>query len=137
MSDFLRDKRIFYVEDDVFNRSIVQTILERHGAQFQFDRWGKDQTINKLKAFLPLDLVLLDLMLPGDVSGYDVFHAIKSDVALDHLSVVIISAADPSIEMLKARRLGFDGYISKPVDVMTFPMQLKDFFEGKPLWISA
>jgi CheY-like chemotaxis protein len=68
----LDNKRIFYVEDDVKNRIIVQTMLEHAGAVVGFARWGGDNVIAKLCNFQP-DIILLDLSMPFGVSGYDVF----------------------------------------------------------------
>lgn len=132
----LNNKRIFYIEDDIFNRSIVQTILERYGVKFWFDRWGKEQTIQRLLKFQPVDLILLDLMLPDGVTGYDIYAEILNTPALADIPAIIVSAADPSIEMPKARQLGINGYISKPIDVMTFPRYLVEFFQGESVWVA-
>lgn len=132
----LKDKRIFYIEDDIFNRSIVQTILERYGVKFWFDRWGKEQTIQRLLKFQPVDLILLDLMLPDGVTGYDIYAEILNTPELANIPAIIVSAADPSIEMPKARQLGINGYISKPIDVMTFPRYLVEFFQGESVWVA-
>ena len=133
----LENRRIFYIEDDLNNRAVVQTILERNGAKFAFERWGDANSLTKLEAFMPVDLILLDLMLPNHVSGYDVYEAIRADSGLRDVPVVIISAADPSIEMPKARRKGIQGYISKPIDVLTFPRLIAHFFEGQSIWVAS
>lgn len=132
----LKDKRIFYIEDDINNRAVVQTILEQNGAKFAFERWGGSQALTRLSEFMPVDLVLLDLMFPRGVSGYDIYDAIRQEIRFATIPVVIVSAADPSIEMPKARRKGLDGYISKPIDVFAFPRLLAKFFAGQSIWVA-
>jgi CheY-like chemotaxis protein len=130
----LEGKRIFYVEDDVKNRSLVQIILEQAGATIGFERWGKDQTLPRLRAFAPVDLILLDLMLPRGVTGYDVFDAIRAEPEFAHVPIVAISASDPSIEIPRTRARGFAGFISKPIDLQSFPTQISTLINGQQIW---
>lgn len=129
----LKGKRIFYVEDDVRNRAIVQLVLEQHGATMDFERWGKD-TIERLRAFAPIDIILLDLMFPDRVTGYDVYQAIRREPEFDHIPIVAVSAADPAIEMSKTRAMGFDGFISKPIHLVVFPKQILSVLQGQHIW---
>jgi CheY-like chemotaxis protein len=58
-------KRIFNIEDDVKNRSVVKTILEYAGALVASESWGRIEIVfARLEIFLPVDLILLDLMFP-------------------------------------------------------------------------
>lgn len=133
----LKGKRIFYVEDNVENRAIAQLILERHGAKVDFERWGGAGTLIRLKAFMPVDLILLDLMFPENVTGYDIFELIRRQPAFAHIPVVAISAADPSVEMQKVRTKGFNGFISKPINLVQFPQQIVSVMEGKRVWYAG
>lgn len=129
----LDGKRIFLLEDDVNNLAIIMSILKRNKASVLYDTWGT-ATVQKIRKNLPLDLILLDLMLPGGVSGYDVFAEIKQVPDLVNIPVVVVTASDPSIEMPKARNLGFSGYISKPVRGRTFPHALVQVLDGEAVW---
>jgi CheY-like chemotaxis protein len=131
----LADKRIFYVEDDVKNRAIAHMILEREGAKVGFERWGREDTLKRLREFAPVDLILLDLMFPRDVSGYDVFDMIRSQPEFAHIPIVAVSASDPSIEIPKTKAKGFAGFISKPVSLHTFPAQILAFLNGEEAWV--
>jgi CheY-like chemotaxis protein len=130
----LENKRIFYVEDDQLNRTIVQTVLEGQKVTFAFDKWAFVETlIPKIKAFKP-DLILLDLMLPLNISGYDVYTTLRGTPYFASTPIVAVSAADPSIEMPRCRKEGFNGFIAKPIDVMNFPQQLIKVLEGEKVW---
>ncbi len=130
----LAGKRIFYIEDDNKNRAIAQMILEREGAAMGFERWGRSELIARLAAFMPVDLILLDLMLPHGVTGYDVFDAIRSQPGFEHTPIVALSASDPAIEVPKTQARGFAGFISKPISLTTFPQQIVSLISGEHIW---
>lgn len=130
----LQGKNIFLLEDDPINYSVILTILRQHGAILTHDYWG-DTTLSRLKNHpFPLDLILLDLMLPGQATGYDVFDAIRALPELDNVPIVAVSAADPDVEMPRARAKGFSGYISKPINRRHFPEQLVQILAGETFW---
>ena len=129
----LDDKRIFVVEDDPTNLAIISTILRRHGATVLFDNWGSG-TVEKLLDSRPIDIILLDLALPRGVSGYDIYDQIREEKALDEVPVVIVTAADPSMEMNKAREKGVNGFISKPISYGTFGRAVANVLEGREIW---
>src|ERR1700694_1595015 len=104
----LSGKRIFIVEDNPENLAIMRVAMGKVGAICVYDRWGTD-TIQKLLDFKPIDLVLLDLMLPYGVSGYDIFDEMRCLPELAAVQEVIISASDPSVELPKAKAKGFSG----------------------------
>lgn len=130
----LKDKNIFLLEDDPINYSVILTILRQHGAITTHDYWG-DTTLSRLKSHpMPLDLILLDLMLPGQASGYDLYDAIREIPELENVPVVAVSAADPDVEIPKARAKGFCGFISKPINRRRFPEQLVQILDGETFW---
>ena len=129
----LQDKQIFIIEDDATNLAIISSILRRNGATVSYDRWGRE-TIERIIKAMPIDIILLDLMLPNGVSGYDIFEQIKATPELNGLPVVAVSASDPGIEMNRARQKGLMGFISKPVDHKRFPHHIATIIEGTPFW---
>ncbi|MDZ4766529.1 MAG: response regulator [Chloroflexota bacterium] len=130
----LKNRRLFYIEDDVKNRLIVQMIVESAGARIDFERWGFIEiAIPKLRAFHP-EIILLDLMFPMKHTGYDVFDAIRKVPELAYTPIVAVSASDPSIEIPKAKAHGFAGFIGKPLNLMRFPLQLAFILEGNQFW---
>lgn len=133
-SQLLKNRRIFYIEDDVKNRLVVQTILENVGARLDFERWGFIEiAIPKLKAFNP-EIILLDLMFPLKHTGYDVYDAIRKLPEFSKIPIVAVSASDPGIEVPKAKAHGFAGYIAKPLNLQKFPLQIAHILAGNALW---
>ena len=130
----LQGKTIFLVEDDALNFAVIRTTLRRVGAAVPYDHWG-DTTLTRMKEFSSqLSMILLDLMLPDGVSGYDIFIAIKGDAQLADIPVVAISAADADVEIPRAKEMGFNGFISKPIMHDQLPSQLKSILEGNQIW---
>jgi CheY-like chemotaxis protein len=131
----LKNKRIFMIEDNLNNRAITQMLLEQQGARTAFERWGMD-VIEKLEKFMPIDLILLDLMFPGGITGYDIFLNIRSYEQFRHIPIAAISASDPGMAISKTQEMGFNGYISKPINMMIFPQQILALLNGETVWDS-
>lgn len=108
-------------------------MLETKGATVKVDGWGID-TIDQLLHFAPFHLVLLDLMLPDEASGYDLYHKIREHSELDDVPIALVTASDPDVEMNRARDLGFDGFISKPLDFGAFPKRIRKLLDGHEVW---
>ncbi|MBL8156940.1 MAG: response regulator [Anaerolineae bacterium] len=131
----LKNKRIFIIEDDVRNRIVFQMALVREGAVVDFERWD-DHMLSRMRSTTnPIDLIVLDLMLPGNRSGFDLYDQIRTIEHLNGVPVVAVSAMDPSLAMPIAISKGLDGFIAKPIDTYHFPRQLLQVIEGKPFWL--
>jgi len=62
----------------------------------------------------PPDLILLDLMLPGQFDGFEVCARIRSEPATQAIPVVIISALDDEESRSRAIKAGATAYYTKP-----------------------
>ncbi len=65
------------------------------------------------------DLILLDLNLPKK-DGREVLEEIKSDDALKHIPVVILTTSQAEQDVLRTYRLSANAYVTKPVDLERF-----------------
>lgn len=129
----LLGKHIFIVEDDPTNMAVNAVTLKRSGARITQDIWNIG-TVAQLLKRLPVDVILLDLMLRHNMNGYDIFHEIKMHPYLQDIPVVAVSAADPTIEIPKAKSLGFAGFIGKPIMPRLFGSQILQCINGDPVW---
>lgn len=132
----LKGKRIFIVEDNAANRTIQQTMLEQEGAVTitgPWSNWDAD-SLDKIRRYLPIHLILLDLMLSPRVSGYDIFQLIRSDPELAAIPIVAVSASNASEAIARTKEMGFNGFISKPVRYDTFTNALAHVINGRPVW---
>ncbi len=129
----LQGKRIFVVEDNIGNLTITKTLLEAHGALIATHRSGHE-VMPHLKSFLPVDLIILDLMLPSGVTGYDIFSAIRTESEFDHVPIIAMSVIDRSKVVPQAKGRGFSSFISKPINFQQFPKQIADIIAGANIW---
>ena len=72
------------------------------------------------QARLPLpDLILLDLNLPRK-DGREVLKAVKSEPALVHIPIIILTTSSAERDVMESYRLGANAYVVKPVDLDRF-----------------
>jgi CheY-like chemotaxis protein len=129
----LSQKRIFVVEDNIGNLTIAKTLLQAHGAIVATHRFGHD-VLPHLKNFHPIDLIILDLMLPSGMTGYDIFTSIRSQPEFDGIPIIAMSVMDRSKAVPEVKKRGFSGYISKPISFQEFPKQIGDIIAGQNIW---
>lgn len=131
----LKGKRIFIIEDNPKNFAIAKTLLEMEGAAVHFDRFG-DDTFSRLKAFAPVDGILLDLMFPNNISGYDLFDQIRQLPEFATVPIIAMSASDPATAIPHTQAQGFAGFISKPISYNHFAEQIAHvIIDNEPIWI--
>ena len=101
--------KIAFVEDEEDLNSLIKTYLEHEGYEVTSYLSGTDaiKDIDENP-----DLWILDIMLPGDISGYDIIKKIreKNDV----VPVIFTSARDEQLDKIIGLELGSDDYITKP-----------------------
>jgi DNA-binding response OmpR family regulator len=106
-----RRARILVVEDEPRLGELVRLYLERDGHAVTVVADGRVaiETFDALDA-VPIDLVVLDLMLPG-MSGEAVLTAIRER---GDTPVLIASAKRSDVERIAGLRMGADDYLAKP-----------------------
>lgn len=132
----LTGKNIFIVEDNLQNRVVYTMALKVHGATIEFDRWG-DNTLFRLSAFDELALIILDLMLPGGITGYYIHDTIRRVPRYDAVPIIAVSAEEPAIAIPKAQQHGFNGFIAKPIDEDLFAQQVARVINGESIWYAG
>lgn len=137
MSEFLKGKRVLVVEDNPMNRAVFTIFFASHEMNVVFDYFGKD-TPNRLAGLQhKVDFIILDLMLPAAVSGFDVYDEIRAVPDYANIPILIVSAADPSTAIPRAQALGVNGFISKPINDELFPSQLEAILRGENIWFDG
>jgi CheY-like chemotaxis protein len=129
----LKGKHIFIVEDNVQNRVVFKIALLMHGAMVDFERSG-EETIQRLQSLKKVDLIILDLMLRGGISGFALFEAIRRLPQFVQVPIIAVSAAEPATAIPLARKMGFSGFIAKPIDDDLFPKQIAAIIGGEQIW---
>ena len=109
--------RILIVEDSPDNMKLFRTILTLKGHEVSGLPSG-DELLPALEQFDP-ELVLMDIQLPGK-DGFTLLREIRAS-AFTKVRVVALSAHAMTGDRERAMEAGFDGYITKPIDIRSFP----------------
>jgi len=104
---------LLVVDDNEMDRDMLSRRLERQGHTVAVADSGP-QALDLLKSH-SFDLVLLDVMMP-DMNGYQVLEHLKSDHALRHIPVIMLSALDEMDSVVRCIELGAEDYLPKPFD---------------------
>lgn len=119
-------KCILIVEDNELNKKLFRDLLEANGYKTLHTSDGL-QVLDMARIHKP-DLILMDIQLP-EISGLEITGWLKSDPELKAIPVVAITAFAMKGDEEKILAGGCEGYISKPISVVTFLSTVKKYTE--------
>jgi DNA-binding response OmpR family regulator len=116
-----RKPKIVVIDDDRGTAELIQMMLRARGYAVDLVYSGADaldlfeRVAREASPWhpLPIDLVLLDIMMPG-VDGFKVCQMIKHDPLLKYIPVIMVTALDSASDKVTAVEFGADDYITKP-----------------------
>lgn len=100
---------IALVEDEEDLNKLIQTYLKKAGYEVIPFYNGKD-ALNNINT--KVHLWILDIMLPNNISGYDIIKEIRKNNEI--MPVIFTSARDKDLDKIIGLELGSDDYITKP-----------------------
>jgi CheY-like chemotaxis protein len=104
--------KILVVEDQDSIRRMIEALVQARGHTVTAVASGtKAIDVIQVEAH---DLVLLDLMLPGQYDGFEVCRRLRADPATRHVPVLIISAMDDPESRARALEAGATAFYTKP-----------------------
>ncbi len=104
---------ILIVDDDWMNREVLQAHLESAGYQVLSANSGPAAL--QLIAAQPVDLVLLDVRMPG-MDGYEVCARLRGDEQTASVPVLLITALEDEDFKTHGLEAGADDFLTKPLD---------------------
>lgn len=107
--------KILIVDDDVRVAEFIGSYLRAAGHDCLAARTGIDAL--NLARSRGVDLMVLDLMLPGGTSGFEVCRRVRSDPDLYTTPILLLSAMSGEEEVLHGLAQGADDFVPKPFDV--------------------
>jgi two-component system cell cycle response regulator DivK len=112
---------ILIVEDSPDNMKLFRALLVMRGHEV-VGLTGGDGLLETIRRERPA-LVLMDIQLPGK-DGFTLLAEIRGS---EHapLTVLALTAHAMSGDRERALEAGFDGYITKPIDIRSFPQQVQ------------
>jgi len=106
--------RILIVDDNADAANALRYLLENEGHQVRVASDGP-QGLALARDFMP-DVVLLDIGLPK-LNGFEIAKLIRGDSSLRQVTLIAISGYGQASDRVRASDVGFDHYLTKPVDV--------------------
>ena len=108
----LKDSKILIVEDEHDINRLIELVLLSDGYHNIKKAYDGQEALNIIKNYMP-DLVLLDVMLP-EIDGFTVCKAIKQDIRLKNIPIIMLTAKKMEEDIVKGFECGAIDYITKP-----------------------
>ncbi|HEV8230337.1 MAG TPA: response regulator, partial [Candidatus Limnocylindria bacterium] len=113
---------ILIVEDNDKNLKLARDLLRYHGFE-TIEATSAEDGLPLARDRKP-QLVLMDIQLPG-MDGVSALEKLRADAATSRIPVVAMTASVMKEDRERFDKAGFDGFITKPIDVKAFPDQIR------------
>jgi CheY-like chemotaxis protein len=108
-------RKVLLVDDDVRNIFALTSALEQKGVEVVVGRNGFE-ALEKLDEVRDIDLVLMDIMMPG-MDGLEATRRIRKDPRLVNLPIIAVTAKAMKDDQEQCLRAGASDYLAKPIDL--------------------
>lgn len=108
---------VLIIDDEPDNIDVVVVCLEFQNATAK-SATGGAEAIDILQEFQPT-FILLDLTMPG-IDGWELHQRIRAEPKTSHIPIIALTAHAMEGDKERVLAAGFNGYISKPIEVLTF-----------------
>jgi two-component system cell cycle response regulator DivK len=108
------NRQVLVVEDNEKNMKLVRDVLRATGYTTLGATTGED-AVELAQSHEPA-LVLMDVQLPG-IDGLEALRRLRQDELTASIPVLAVTAQAMSGDRERFLEAGFDGYLSKPIDV--------------------
>lgn len=118
----MAEKKILIVDDEEHIRELLKFNLEKNGYTVYMAVNGLEGL--SLAREKQVDLILLDLMLPG-IDGFEVCKEIRKDNIISNVPIIMLTAKSEEIDKILGLELGADDYITKPFSIRELSARIK------------
>ena len=118
-----QNKEILIVDDDMRNLFSLSRTLEEKGVQVLTAEDGQI-ALNVLKENPNLDMILMDIMMPG-MDGYETMKEIRKQTQFKTLPIIAITAKAMKEDRRKCIAAGASDYLTKPVEEDTLLFMIR------------
>ncbi len=105
--------KILVVDDEKSTIDALRISLESENYEV-LEAYTGDSAIKKAGS-VPLDLILLDIMLP-DITGYEICNRLKKNPKTRSVPIIMLTGMSSASDKMAGLDLGADDYITKPFD---------------------
>jgi CheY-like chemotaxis protein len=108
---------ILIVEDQPLNRKLLRDVLQANGYRTLEAENGEDGVRAALDK--SPQLILMDIQLPG-INGIEALRRLRGEAGTRAIPVIAVTASAMEQSKKEILEAGFDGYLSKPINVSAF-----------------
>lgn len=123
-------KHILIVEDQPDIRKLVRMALAH--APYEIHEATDGASGLQMAEMLRPDLVLLDVMMPGELNGLKVCQRIKQSARLRSMAIVLLTARGQHEDIAEGMRAGCDAYIVKPFSPLALSEMVEKLLNNRP-----
>ena len=121
--------RILVVDDLEANRRLLEALLTADYYDVLMASRG-EEAVQLAKREKP-DLILLDVMMPGGIDGYEACRRLKSMPETRHIPVVILTTLDDRETRVRGLQAGAEEFLTKPIDDVQLMARVKSLLTLK------
>lgn len=126
-------KTIMIVDDQPHVRQLVEISLRREGWRVVAVESGEAAIVQA--SAQPPDLIIMDIMMPGGMDGFQAIEALKRHPATAACPVLVLTAKSQESERRRSLELGAAGYLAKPFKLATLIAQVEELLHGTTTFI--
>ena len=123
----LEKTKVLYIEDDIGSQRLVQRVLENHDYEVLIA--GEGVAGVSLARQQSPNLILMDINLPG-LNGREITTRLRSLPNFGSVPIVALTANTSPGHRERALAAGCDGFLTKPINVVSFPKEIGTFLDG-------
>ena len=116
--------KFYIVDDDPDILALLRSVLEKAGHTVVSSN-SSQQALNEIPGVSP-DCVITDLMMPV-MDGFELCRELRRRPEIESMKIIVLSAKSYDFDRRRARELGADGYIVKPINPATLLTSIDEF----------
>ena len=105
-------KKLLIVDDVGEVRKLLRLTLG-YGKYQLYEAANAKDALEVAQRVVP-DVMVLDVMMPGEMDGFQLCEAIRQDARMKSMFVVLLTARGQKADLEEGKRVGADAYIVKP-----------------------
>lgn len=127
------DAYIILVEDDPNSYLVAEELLKHAGFKNVYHRSSGLKLMPLIEALPRVDLVLLDIGLPGE-NGFTIIERLRAHPKTATTHIAAVTANIMHETRLRAKDAGFNSFISKPIRPDKITDQVRAMLAGRSFW---
>ncbi|MEI6722657.1 MAG: response regulator, partial [Betaproteobacteria bacterium] len=120
--------KFYIVDDDPDILALLRSVLEKAGHTVVSSD-SSQQALKEIPGVRP-DCVITDLMMPV-MDGFELCRELRRRPDLESMKIIVLSAKSYDFDRRRARELGADGYIVKPIIPATLLASIDEFVSNQ------